>query len=171
MEAQIVPLREEHFSRLREVLDEVAREGRYLAFLRAPAAEETFAFYRGLLARDCPAVVAVARGHVVGWCDIGRAPGESRSHAGILGIGLLPAFRGFGIGGALMAAALERAWAKGFTRIELTVRVDNVRARRLYERLGFVTEGTLRRTFHVDGEYFDSFFMGLLRHEFVQAGR
>ena len=64
-----------------------------------------------------------------------------------------------------MTAAIERAWAKGFTRIELTVRIDNVRAKRLYERLGFSVEGRQRQAFRVNGEYFDSSFMALLRHE------
>ncbi|HWI83646.1 GNAT family N-acetyltransferase [Ramlibacter sp.] len=165
MRADIAPLRDEHFSQLREVLDVVAREGRYLAFLQAPPMEEAFAFYRNILERDCPAVVAVANGRVVGWCDVLPTHGESRAHVGIIGLGLMPEYRGRGIGAALMRAALERAWAKGFTRIELTVRADNVRAKRLYERLGFTLEGTLRHAFRVNGEYFDSLFMGLLRHE------
>lgn len=165
MKADIAPLRDEHFSQLREVLDAVAREGRYLAFLQAPPMEEAFAFYRSILERDCPAVVALANGRVVGWCDVLPTHGESRAHVGIIGLGLMPEYRGRGIGAALMTAALERAWAKGFTRIELTVRADNLRAKRLYERLGFTVEGLHRRTFRVNGEYFDSFFMGLLRHE------
>jgi RimJ/RimL family protein N-acetyltransferase len=165
MRADIAPLREEHFPQLREVLDGVAREGRYLAFLQAPPMEEAFAFYRSILDRDCPAVVALANDRVVGWCDVLPAHGESRAHVGIIGLGLMPECRGRGVGSALMTTAIERAWAKGFTRIELTVRTDNIRARRLYERLGFANEGTLRQAFRVNGEYFDSFFMGLLRHE------
>ncbi|MFC5500228.1 GNAT family N-acetyltransferase [Caenimonas terrae] len=165
MRADIVPLRDEHFSQLREVLDAVAREGRYLAFLQAPPLEEAIAFYRNILERECPAVVAVADGRVTGWCDVLPTNGEARAHVGTIGLGLIPEYRGRGIGAALMAEALERAWAKGFTRIELTVRTDNVRAKRLYEGLGFTVEGTLRDAFRVNGEYFDSLFMGLLRHE------
>lgn len=166
MRADIAPLRDEHFSQLREVLDAVARESRYLAFLQAPPMEEAFAFYRSILERDCLAVVAVANGRVVGWCDVLPTRGESRAHVGIIGLGLMPEYRGRGIGAALMTAALERAWAKGFTRIELTVRTDNVRAKRLYERLGFNVEGTLRHAFRVNGEYFDSFLWGccVMRH-------
>ncbi|RYF17983.1 MAG: GNAT family N-acetyltransferase [Comamonadaceae bacterium] len=163
MKANIAPLREEHFAELREVLDAVAREGRYLAFLEAPPVADAFAFYRSIIERDCPHFVALASERVVGWCDVLPTHGESRAHVGNLGIGLLPEFRGSGNGAALMSAAIDRAWEKGFTRIELTVRTDNVRAKRLYERLGFLVEGTHRRAFLVAGEYFDSFSMGLLR--------
>lgn len=163
MKAVVAPLREEHFAELRGVLDAVAREGRYLAFLQAPPVEEAFAFYRSILGRDCPHFVALVSGRVVGFCDVLPTHGEARAHVGILGIGLLPEFRGRGNGASLMTAAIERAWEKGLSRIELTVRTDNTRAKRLYERLGFLTEGTNRRAFCVNGQYFDSFSMGLLR--------
>jgi putative acetyltransferase len=163
MKATIAPLREEHFAELRSVLDAVAREGRYLAFLRAPPIDEAFAFYRGILDRDSPHFVALASDRVVGFCDVLPTHGEARAHIGILGIGLLPEFRGCGNGASLMTAAIDRAWEKGLARIELTVRSDNIRAKRLYERFGFLTEGTNRRAFCVGGQYFDSFSMGLLR--------
>ena len=163
MNPEIVPLQEEHFAQLREVLDAVAREGRYLAFLEAPPVEEAFAFYRSILERGCPAVVALDEGRVVGWCDVLFTHGESREHVGIIGLGLLPQFRGRGIGAALMGAAIDAAWARGLTRLELSVRADNDRARRLYGRLGFKVEGAHRNTFRVNGRYFDSFSMALLR--------
>lgn len=162
MKADISPLREEHFSGLHGVLDAVAREGRYLAFLQAPPPEEAFAFYRNVVARDGTFFVALVSGRPVGWCDVLPTHGEARCHVGILGIGLLPEARECGNGSALMRAAIGRAWEKGLTRIELTVRCDNVRAKRLYERLGFTLEGTHRGAFRVDGTYFDSFSMGLL---------
>ena len=77
-------------------------------------------------------------------------------------MGLLPAVRGQGIGQRLMEAALKAAQSYGFTRVELAVRADNVRAIALYERLGFVREGVLRNGFCVDGVYFDVYTMALL---------
>ena len=47
------------------------------------------------------------------------------------------------------------------TKINLRVRVDNLRAIRLYERKGFVREGTVSREALVDGEYFSDHHMGL----------
>jgi len=166
MKAEIAPLTEEHFEELRRVLDAIAREGRYLAFLRAPPPEEAFAYYRGILARGSPHFVALSSRRVVGWCDVLPTHGEARAHVGTLGMGLLREARGFGIGTALMKAAVERSWARGLSRIELTVRADNLAAKALYEKMGFVVEGTNRRAFCVDGEFFDTIFMALLHdHE------
>jgi putative acetyltransferase len=163
MPVDIAPLHREHFAQLRQVLDSVAREGRYLVFLQAPPCEETFAFYQSIVDRALPAFVALDDGQVVGWCDVLPAHGESRSHVGIIGLGLLPVFRGRGIGAQLMRAAIDQGWKNAFTRIELTVRCDNHRAKKLYERLGFVHEGTHRRAFRVGDQYFDSLSMALLR--------
>ncbi|WP_322470106.1 GNAT family protein [Hydrogenophaga sp. SNF1] len=68
-----------------------------------------------------------------------------------------------GLGAALMRAAIAAAWAKGLTRIELTVRADNPNARALYERMGFAHEGLQRGAFRVDGQSVDSHAMALLR--------
>ena len=70
-----------------------------------------------------------------------------------------------------MRAAIAMAWAKGMTRIELTVREDNGNAKALYERLGFEVEGLQRRAFRVDGEYADSYSMALLRDEIEAPAR
>lgn len=55
------------------------------------------------------------------------------------------------------------AWAKGLSRIELTVRTDNANAKALYGRFGFVVEGINRRAFLVDSEFFDTCTMALVR--------
>jgi GNAT superfamily N-acetyltransferase len=47
--------------------------------------------------------------------------------------------RGAGVGGALVAGALERARARGCRRIELDTSESNADALRLYERYGFST--------------------------------
>lgn len=49
------------------------------------------------------------------------------------------------------------------TRIELTVRADNLNAKALYERLEFQMEGVKRRSFRVDGPVRDAYAMALLR--------
>jgi GNAT superfamily N-acetyltransferase len=45
--------------------------------------------------------------------------------------------RAAGIGGALLEAAVERAWAAGCYRVQLTSNVARVDAHRFYERHGF----------------------------------
>lgn len=163
MTDRILPLAPEHFDGLRHALDVVAREKRYLAFQAAPPVDVATAFYRRALEADSPFFVALVAGAVSGWCDITPTHGESRAHVGTLGIALVPAARGRGLGPALMRAAIDKAWAKGLTRIELTVRADNTVAHALYRRLGFADEGLQRRSMRVDGTYHDSFAMALLR--------
>jgi RimJ/RimL family protein N-acetyltransferase len=50
-------------------------------------------------------------------------------------------------------------------RIELNVFATNPRARRAYEKVGFVIEGERRRSEFVGGRYVNSFVMGLLAEE------
>jgi ribosomal protein S18 acetylase RimI-like enzyme len=66
-------------------------------------------------------------------------------HSGVLGMGLLPEYRGRGLGRRLMERALEASRVFGLSRIELSVREDNARAAALYAKLGFAVEGRKRR--------------------------
>lgn len=161
---RVLPTAEQHLRSLHAAQGIVARERRYLAFTDAPPWAQSQAFHRELLATGFPHVVAVdAQRTVQDWCDIAPLAGQSRAHIGRLGIGLRPEARGRGLGRRLMEAALAQAWARGLTRVELTVREDNPRARALYEQLGFALEGTLRRASCVDGAYRDVHAMVLLR--------
>lgn len=163
MEYAIVPIDESHVAGFHAALDAVAREKKYLAFLEAPPVEEIRKFILGQIEGRNPAFVALVKGEVAGWCDVTRRPRESRRHCGLLGMALLPAYRGGGIGRALMQAAIACAWEREFTRIELDVREDNVRAIALYKRLGFEVEGVKRNSLRVDGEYYDALLMSLLK--------
>jgi RimJ/RimL family protein N-acetyltransferase len=151
-----------HFEGLRKAFDSIAREKRYLAFLKAPPQEEGLAFYRNIVDNDLCHFVALLDGVVVGWCDVLPTHGEARAHVGTLGIGLIARARQMGIGPKLIRAALERAWKQGHSRIELTVRTDNTNAKTLYERFGFTLEGVNRNAFFVDGQFYDTYSMALL---------
>ncbi|HJP89799.1 MAG TPA: GNAT family N-acetyltransferase [Candidatus Limnocylindrales bacterium] len=56
-------------------------------------------------------------------------------------IGTRPSFRGRGLGALVTALAVQDAMAAGGPLIHLGVEIDNVRAIRLYERLGFAVLG------------------------------
>lgn len=160
----IVAGAERYYESLYRTLDFVAREKKYLAVTEAPPWENALVFYRSLLDGDHPQYLLIGDGDkVLGWCDIAPVFGQSRKHIGVLGVGLLPEARHQGWGAPLMQAAIDKAWANGLTRIELTVRADNLNAKALYEKLGFVHEGLRRRAMRVDGAYFDSNAMALLR--------
>ena len=163
MNISVAPTAESHLRSLYEVIDFVARERRYLAFTQAPPWERSLAFYLGLLKADSPYFVALSGEKVVGWCDVSPVMGESRAHIGVLGIGLLPEVRRKGVGRRLMEAAIARSWSKGLTRIELSVREDNLNAKVLYERLGFEVEGLRRQASVLGSDVHDVWAMALLR--------
>ena len=160
--ARIVPLKEEHIEDFRAALDSVAREQIYLAMLEAPPLEDMRKFIRESIAADASHMVAIVDEELVGWCDVLRKPRPTLRHSGVLGMGVKANYRGHGIGKALMDATLQAAKAKGFKRVELTVRVDNPRAKRLYESFGFVEEGLCKRYMCLNGEYTDSYLMAVL---------
>ena len=163
MKYRIVPTREIHIKSLHKALDRVAREKKYLAFLKAPPLAESRKYVRGNIKDRNPQFVALAGEEVIGWCDITRIPRDTSRHCGVLGIALVPEFRGHGIGARLMQKAIAAAWARKFTRIELTVRENNRNAIALYGRLGFKIEGVRRNAFLVDGNYENVLAMALLR--------
>jgi ribosomal protein S18 acetylase RimI-like enzyme len=157
------PIAETDIDGFYKALDVVARERKYLAFTEAPPIDTTVSFIRNNVEKDHAQFVAVSDGVIVGWCDV--IPANDRTchaHVGVLGIGIIPAFRGKGLGRELMTAAIAKARAKGLTRIELTVREQNTNAVALYKKLGFELEGTKKNAVRVDGVYENLYMLGLV---------
>jgi putative acetyltransferase len=90
--------------------------------------------------------------------------GGRRRHAGHVFLYVDREHQRRGIGTALLRALLDLAdsWLL-LRRVELTVLVENEHARRLYERLGFVVEGTLKQNIISQGELKDEYAMARLR--------
>lgn len=144
------------------VLDFVARERRYIAFTEAPSLVSTADFVLECAQNGDPQFVALDAGRVVGWCDIVRGRKHVHRHCGTLGMGLLPAYRGRGIGSRLATRTIVEANRIGIDRIELTVFTTNVNAIRLYRNLGFRAEGRHPKAVLIDGEYISSMTMALI---------
>ncbi|MFH0835245.1 MAG: GNAT family N-acetyltransferase [Candidatus Micrarchaeota archaeon] len=84
---------------------------------------------------------AEENGHTVGFADV-----EFRGkQAKILGLAVLPEFRGKGIGAALVRKCLAAAKKRGCSRIVMFVAEDNAVAQSLYLKFGFKKSGVLRR--------------------------
>ena len=150
---EIVPIAEGYIKSFHRTLDIVARERRYLAFLEAPPLPSTRAFILDMIRQGYPQFVAIADGEVAGWCDVTPYSRPIKAHCGVLGMGLLPRFRGRGLGRRLILRTLDAARAFGLTRVELSVREDNANAIALYRTVGFVEEGVQRNAVRVDDNY------------------
>ena len=159
MSIEIVPIQRRHIAAFHALLDAVARERRYLAFLSAPPLAQARRFVLNNLRNGCAQYVALDGERLVGWCDVVPRTQEALRHSGTLGMGVAATHRGQGIGGRLLDTTLDAAEAGGLSRIDLTVRADNLPAIALYQRKGFKLEGTLRRYLRVDGEWFDAHLM------------
>ena len=110
-------------------------------------------------------LVAVVEDRVIGMITVETFPNKPRRrHVGRIGISVDDEWQGKGVGSAMMAAAVDLAdnWLN-LTRLELEVYADNEAGIRLYERFGFVLEGTMRQHAFRDGVYVDSIMMGRLR--------
>jgi ribosomal protein S18 acetylase RimI-like enzyme len=118
----------------------VASERRFLARTEAPPQEQMLAFVRTNIDALNPHVVALDAGRVVGWADIRPSNVPAMSHCGTLGMGVLAAYRGQGLGRRLLDAVVLKAWQAGLERIELEVRHDNDPAIALYESSGTVMD-------------------------------
>jgi GNAT superfamily N-acetyltransferase len=84
---------------------------------------------------DLETWVAYVRGAPAGYFELERQPGDAVELAYF---GLMPTFIGKGIGGALLSAAIARAWDMGAARVWVhTCTLDHPQAVRNYESRGF----------------------------------
>lgn len=141
------------------LLESVAAEGRWIA-TETPLDRERRAggFRATLLRKDAVIFVAVAGTVIVGEIAMfSNWPGLYE-----LGMAIEESWRGQGIGGRLLEAAVEWARSIGAHKISLDVFPHNEAAIKLYETFGFVREGHhpkhLRRK---TGELWDVISMGL----------
>ncbi|MEI3129723.1 MAG: GNAT family N-acetyltransferase [Oscillospiraceae bacterium] len=93
-------------------------------------------------------------GQIIGNASVERLPRRMR-HRGSIGISVLKAHWGRGIGSALMAQLIAFARENGFAQLELEVRSDNARAIRIYEKFGFQKLCTHPDFFRIGGQRFD----------------
>ena len=107
-------------------------------------------------------LVATAGGAIVASLRFEGGNRVRTRHAGELGISVRAAWAGVGIGRALLECLIEWAERGGIVRkLDLRVRVDNERARRLYEAYGWRIEGRITRDLLMpDGTFHDAYYMG-----------
>ncbi len=168
MKFRIVPIADHYIESFRQAVDAVARERRYLAMVEASPLEDVRRFVQTNMREGRPHFVALDGERLIGWCDISSLNRHVYAHSGVLGMGVLDGYREQGVGEALMRATLDAAKIAGLTRVELTVRDHNLRAQKLYEKMGFVVEGVKRKGVRLDGNYEDLICMAILFEEAVK---
>ena len=110
-------------------------------------------------------LVVCVENEVIGQLGLHTFPHHPRRrHVGQIGMEVRDDWHGKGAGSALMQAMIDLAdkWLN-LSRIELEVYTDNEPAIHLYEKYGFVVEGTHRRFAFRDGEYVDAHAMARLK--------
>jgi RimJ/RimL family protein N-acetyltransferase len=159
---RIEPGQEKHIESIYRAYDVVAREGLYFAETEAIPLDHFRQWMDVAIQLNCPQVVALSREDVIGWSIAHRADEPFTRHCCTLFMGLLPQWRGRGIGRRLLTATLNEAWKNALTRIQLDVYADNSNAIRLYRQAGFIEEGVRQCAHIVDGRYRDVVNMAIL---------
>jgi RimJ/RimL family protein N-acetyltransferase len=83
-----------------------------------------------------------------------------------IGISLRPGFRGRGLGTDVVKVLCGYGFAaRGLHRLQIETLADNAAMIRAATQAGFVSEGTLRRSAWVNGDFLDEVVLGLLATE------
>lgn len=135
---RLAPMREEHLDRVLALERELFGAE---AWSRWMFREEL----RGVPSRHY--LVAAAEQGVVGYGGLCAYPDD----AFIQTMAVEPGWWGRGVGGALLDALLGEAARRGRDQVVLEVRVDNLRAQRLYARFGFAEVGRRRGYYQPSG--------------------
>ncbi len=156
----VIYANEKYFPSFHEALSAVAKERIYIEMIEAPPLEKVASFQQELISKNGPVYYALSGDKVVGWCDVFPEENPRQNHRGGLGMGILPEFRGQGIGSQLLQKVIEHAKSFGLEKIELNVYSSNVSAIGLYKKFGFDQEGLIKKYRKLDGQYFDCLAMG-----------
>lgn len=107
-----------------------------------------------------PVIVAEAEGRVVGWGSLNSFNLRAAyDHVGDFSVYIERAWRGKGVGRALLEALIERARALGYHKLVLAAFPFNDMGMRLYERVGFRRVGVYSEHGLVDGRWVDIVIM------------
>lgn len=84
-------------------------------------------------------ILAEVNGQLAGNCSLTIGGKRRNAHRGTIGIALYEKYWGLGLGTLMLEALIGVANQKGLRFVELEVAEDNIRAVKLYQKLGFET--------------------------------
>ena len=107
-----------------------------------------------------PVIVAETNGEIVGWGSLNVFnPREAYRFVADFSIYVERAWRGRGVGRAMLEALIELARTHGFHKLVLSAFPFNAVGGALYEKLGFRTVGVYREQGLLDGKWVDTIIM------------
>lgn len=115
------------------------------------------------LRHNCLLIVGIVDGRIVGVLSFIASNRKRIMHRGDMGIYILKDYWNLGIGSCMIEHFLK--WAgenETIKKVALEVRIDNERAINLYKKFGFEIEGHFKKSLFIDGEYYDTYYMGKL---------
>ena len=104
--------------------------------------------------------LAISDGKIIGSCEIRVARRLRTKHRGELAIAVRKEYWGKGIASHLLDFASEEAVDRGVTKLIVSTRIDNDRAKAFFLRHGFFDEGTDSKLLYIDGHYVDGIRLG-----------
>jgi len=138
------------------VIRQVAREGTYIeAETVADLLDHEEVILRHNEVRSRMVFVACVDDEVVGWVHLDLPETEKLEHTAVLTVGLLPEYRGHGIGTALLDRAFRWACEHEFEKLYNSVPATNEDAISFLESHGWETEAVRENHYRIDGEYVD----------------
>ena len=97
----------------------------------------------------------------VGWVHLDLPEAEKLAHTAQLTVGLIPEFRGQGIGRLLLDRGVRWAREHGYEKLYNSVPATNERAIRFLEDHGWETEAVRDDHYRIDGDYVDEVMMAV----------
>ena len=150
----------EQFLLLGKVLDEETQFMMLEPGERMMTLEEQAQRIRNVLSHDNQIIFVVEHDNqLIGF--LGAYGGNYRRsrHCVYIVIGIMQKFAGQGMGKQLFEALEKWALEHKLHRLELTVMSHNERAIRLYQKMGYQTEGIKQDSLWVNGKYVDEYYM------------
>jgi ribosomal protein S18 acetylase RimI-like enzyme len=147
---------ESDLSGLVDAIRRVAEEGTYIEAETVAAVLD----HEGVILRHNDAAsrmvfVACVDDAVVGWVHLDLPEIEKLCHTAVLTVGILPEYRGRGIGSTLLDRGVPWARDHGFEKLYNSVPATNEAAIAFLESRGWEVEAVREDHYRIDGEYVD----------------
>jgi ribosomal protein S18 acetylase RimI-like enzyme len=98
---------------------------------------------------------------IMGWVHLDMPEAEKLAHTAVLTVGIDPAYRGHGVGSALLQRGMDWARERGFEKLYNSIPSTNEGAIAFLEAHGWVTEAVRHDHYRVDDEYADEVMMAV----------